>query len=118
MYQAPRAERTEARKPSGVKSAWIVAVGSVIPRPLYVLIPGCRLARPGAMTADSWRAKLRNEPFGAGSVTTRGLVRAASVCSRGARARTDFRRSVSSLSERKARAWTATRDPRAGCGLA
>ena len=92
---------TEARKPRGVKSAWIVAVGSVIPRPLYVLIPGWRLARPGAMTAERRRVKLRKEPFGAGSVTTRGSVRAASVCSRGASASTESRRSVSNVSERR-----------------
>ncbi len=35
MYQVPTfAERTEAWKPSGETVTWIVAVGSVRPRPL------------------------------------------------------------------------------------
>jgi hypothetical protein len=33
MYQMPLVERTEAWKPSGVRSAWIVALESVSPRP-------------------------------------------------------------------------------------
>ena len=65
------------------------------------------------MIADSWRAKLRNEPFGAGSETTSGLAGRDRVLA-GRGASTDFRRAVSSVSERKARAWTATRDPRIG----
>jgi hypothetical protein len=34
MYQAPVAERTDAWNPIGLRSAWIVALGSVTPRPL------------------------------------------------------------------------------------
>ena len=63
------------------------------------------------MIADSWSAKRWNEPFGAGSETTRGLVRAATVRSRGARASTELRLAVSSVRGRNFRAWTATFRP-------
>src|SRR5262245_3318226 len=85
MYQAPVAERTEAWNPIGLRSAWIDALGSGTPRPLYVLMSGWSRARPGAMIADSWSAKRWNEPSGVGSEMTRGC---AAVRSRGAVART------------------------------
>ncbi len=60
------------------------------------------------MIAERWSAKRWKTPFGAGRETTTGRVRAAAVRSRGARARTDFRRAVSSRTERNFRACTPT----------
>jgi hypothetical protein len=40
MYHAPRDDATEAWKPSGVRSARMLAVGSSMPVPEYVLISG------------------------------------------------------------------------------
>ena len=70
MYQAPFGVRTEAWKPSGLTSAWIVAVGSSIPLPLKVAISGCFAARPGAMMSLFASEKRWNEPVGSGSETT------------------------------------------------
>src|SRR5918998_1908067 len=108
MYHAPYDERTDAWTPGGLMSAWIVAVVSGMPRPLYVLISGCFRARPGDMIADSWSANFWKFPFGPGSETTSGFVRAAVVRSRGARARTDRRSAVLSVTARSAFAWTPT----------
>ena len=69
MYHAPAAERTEAWKPCGVRSARIDAVGSSTPLPVYVLISGCFAASSGAIRVDSRRANRCSSPFGAGSET-------------------------------------------------
>ncbi len=113
MYQAPYDDRTDAWKPSGLMSAWIVAVRSVIPRPRYALISGCLRARPGAMIAYSWSANWWKLPFGAGREMTRGFVRAAVVRSRGARASTDRSRLVLSWTARTRFACTPTLRPAA-----
>ena len=52
MYQLPVGVRTDAWKPSGLRSAWIVAFGSSMPRPLNVAISGCFSWSPGAMMSD------------------------------------------------------------------
>ncbi len=69
MYQVPAVDRTEAWNPSGLRSAWIVAVVSSTPRPLKVWISGCFAASAGAIRSDWWMAKRWNFPFGAGSET-------------------------------------------------
>src|SRR6476620_9335340 len=70
------------------------------------------------MIADSWSANRWNFPFGAGRSRTRGLVRASGVFSRGARASTEARAAVSSVSVRVRSAWTATFGPAAAVGFA
>src|SRR5262245_56945729 len=99
MYQAPCAERTDAWKPIGLRSAWMVALGSSSPRPEYVLISGCLRARPGAMIADSASAKRWNEPPGEGRETTTGWTRASRVNSCGAPASTFLRLACWSVNE-------------------
>ncbi len=53
MRQPPPAPRTEAWKPSGVRSRRMVVAGLSMPRPAYVLMSGCLAARPGSMIGDS-----------------------------------------------------------------
>jgi hypothetical protein len=57
MNQGPSCPRTDAWNPRGVLLIRIVAVGSVMPCPAYVVISGCRTARPGSITGDSSIAK-------------------------------------------------------------
>ena len=88
------------------------------PSPLYVLIPGCFAASPGAITADWRSANSWNRPFGAGSEMTSGLVSARNVFSRGASASAELMAAVSNLSDRNRAAWTATVLPGAATGFA
>src|SRR3954453_5112676 len=114
----PVLERTDAWKPRGVRSAWIVALGSLRPRPPYVWMPGWRAARRGAMISVSTRANRSNFPFGAGRSSTSGVARAPTVFSRGASARTGSSAAVSSARARNLSACPATLLPAAGVGLA
>ena len=81
MYQAPVGVRTDAWKPSGLRSAAIVAFGSSMPIPLKVEISGCFTARPGAMTSDFESEKRWNAPVGSGreTITPCGFVPALDV---------------------------------------
>ena len=70
------------------------------------------------MIDDCAIAKRWKAPLGAGSETTSGRRRAATVNSRGARASTDRRRAAFRLTVRNRLAWTPTFFPRTWPGLA